>query len=294
MLHRERCHHEPNDTRRLGGGFGGKEDQATTWAALAALAAWVLKKPVKLVLSRHDDLFMTGKRHPYSSDFRIGLSEDNKIQAWEVTYFQNGGAAADLSPAIMERTLFHSTNSYFIPNVKATAYSCLTNLPPNTAFRGFGGPQAMFVLESAITLAAEKLGVPAHVIQERNLLSANDLFPYEQQVENVHAIDCWNEAIEQFNLPSKIKEVENFNASETMFRKGISLMPVCFGISFTNTPLNQAGALVHIYRDGSIGISTGAVEMGQVIMPPRNYTLTNQLKKVILLLITLQELPSLK
>jgi len=251
------------DTRRLGGGFGGKEDQATTWGALAALAAWCVKKPVKLVLSRHDDLFMTGKRHPYSSDFRIGLSGDYKILAWEVTYYQNGGAATDLSPAIMERTLFHSTNSYFIPNVKATAYSCRTNLPPNTAFRGFGGPQAMFVLESAITLAAEKLGIPAHVIQEKNLITQNDHFPYGQQAENVHVTDCWKEARAQFSLPSKLKDVETFNASESIFRKGVSLMPVCFGISFTNTPLNQAGALVHLYRDGSIGISTGAVEMGQ-------------------------------
>jgi xanthine dehydrogenase large subunit len=251
------------DTRRLGGGFGGKEDQATTWGALAALAAWLLKKPVKLVLSRHDDLSMTGKRHPYSSDFRIGLSGEYKILAWEVTYYQNGGAATDLSPAILERTLFHSTNSYFIPNVKATAYSCRTNLPPNTAFRGFGGPQAMFVLEAAIALAAEKLGVQAHIIQEKNLIAENDPFPYGQHAANAHAKGCWEGAMAHYNFQSKIKEVEAFNAQGQFFRKGLSVMPVCFGISFTNTPMNQAGALVHIYRDGSIGISTGAVEMGQ-------------------------------
>ncbi len=251
------------DTRRLGGGFGGKEDQATTWGALAALASWLTEKPVKLVLSRHDDLYMTGKRHPYSSDFRIGLSEDYRILSWEVTYFQNGGAAADLSPAILERTLFHSTNSYFIPNVKATAFSCRTNLPPNTAFRGFGGPQAMFVLESAIVLAAEKLNIPAHVIQQKNLITENDLFPYGQPAEHAHAKSCWQEAMEHFDFTSKAKEVETFNGAGNLFRKGLSVMPVCFGISFTNTPLNQAGALVHIYRDGSIGISSGAVEMGQ-------------------------------
>jgi xanthine dehydrogenase large subunit len=138
------------DTTRLGGGFGGKEDQATTWAVLCALATYHLKRPVKYSLHRMEDMRMTGKRHPYSSDFKIGLNKDLKIVAYEATFYQNAGAAADLSPAVMERTLFHCTNSYFVPNVKATAYSCRTNLPPNTAFRGFGGPQGMFVIEAAI------------------------------------------------------------------------------------------------------------------------------------------------
>ncbi|HEX2617276.1 MAG TPA: molybdopterin cofactor-binding domain-containing protein, partial [Flavobacteriales bacterium] len=129
------------DVTRLGGGFGGKEDQASAWAALVALAAYILKKPVKLSLHRMDDMRMTGKRHPYSNDFKIGLSKDLKILAYEATFHQNAGAAADLSPAVMERTLFHATNSYFVPNVDVTAYSCRTHLPPNTAFRGFGGPQ---------------------------------------------------------------------------------------------------------------------------------------------------------
>src|SRR5688500_1508148 len=134
------------EVNRLGGGFGGKEDQANTWAALCALAAQLLKKPVKYALHRMEDMAMTGKRHPYSSDFKIGLNAALKIIAYEVTLFQNAGAAADLSPAVLERSLFHCTNSYFIPHVKATAYSCRTNLPPNTAFRGFGGPQGMFVI----------------------------------------------------------------------------------------------------------------------------------------------------
>ncbi|MEJ7828675.1 MAG: molybdopterin cofactor-binding domain-containing protein, partial [Segetibacter sp.] len=134
------------DVTRLGGGFGGKEDQANTWAALCALATHVLRRPVKYALDRMEDMAMTGKRHPYSSDFKIGLDKDLKIIAYDVTFYQNAGAAADLSPAVMERTLFHSTNTYFIPNVKATAHSCRTHLPPNTAFRGFGGPQGMFVI----------------------------------------------------------------------------------------------------------------------------------------------------
>jgi xanthine dehydrogenase large subunit len=251
------------DVQRLGGAFGGKEDQATAWASMAALAAFLLQKPVKLVLSRHDDMYMTGKRHPYSSDFRIGLSKELKILAWEVTYYQNGGAATDLSMPILERTLFHATNSYFIPNVTATAYSCKTNLPPNTAFRGFGAPQAIFVMESAIALAASELEVPARIIQEKNLITDQDQFHYGQMAKNANAILSWKETCESNHLEEQEEEVELFNRSGSIFRKGLSMMPVCFGISFTNTPMNQARALVHIYQDGSIGISTGAVEMGQ-------------------------------
>ena len=251
------------DVRRLGGAFGGKEDQATAWASMAALAAFLLQKPVKLVLSRHDDMYMTGKRHPYSSDFRIGLSKDLKILGWEVTYYQNGGAATDLSMPILERTLFHAASSYFIPNVSATAYSCKTNLPPNTAFRGFGAPQAVFVMESAIALAASELGVPARIIQEKNLITDQDQFHYGQMAKNANAIFSWKETCESYHLEDQEKEIELFNRSGSMFRKGLAMMPVCFGISFTNTSMNQAHVLVHIYQDGSIGISTGAVEMGQ-------------------------------
>jgi xanthine dehydrogenase large subunit len=251
------------DTLRLGGAFGGKEDQATPWATLAALAAYVLHKPVKLVLSRHDDLYLTGKRHPYSSDFRIGLSDTLEILAYEVTFFQNAGAAADLSPPVLERSLFHATGSYYIPNVKATAYSCRTNLPPNTAFRGFGAPQAMFVIESAICLAATKLGVSPALIQEKNLIKSGETFYYGQRAENNHAGECWSTLQERFGFTEHVKAIEQYNLAGGWFRKGCALMPVCFGISFTKTPMNQAYALVHIYQDGSIGISTGAVEMGQ-------------------------------
>ena len=251
------------DVTRLGGAFGGKEDQATVWACMAAMAAHQLQRPVKLSLHRIDDMKLTGKRHPYSSDFKIGLSKDLKIKAFEVTYFQNGGAAADLSPAILERTLFHVSNSYFIPNVKATAYSCKTNLPPFTAFRGFGAPQAMFVIESAIAKAAESINIKASDIQEKNLLKENDVFHYGQLAEKVNAKQSWTSAIETFDIENQLSKISTFNKKNTLVKKGIALMPVCFGISFTKTPMNQARALVHIYQDGSIGISTGAVEMGQ-------------------------------
>ena len=251
------------DVTRLGGGFGGKEDQATPWAVMAALATYHLNQSVKLILNRHDDLRMTGKRHPYESSYKIGLSKDLKILAYEVEFLQNSGAAADLSPAIAERTLFHATNSYYIKNVKSTVLSCKTNLPPNTAFRGFGGPQGMFVIESAIAKAASEIGVKSREIQEVNLLQENDTFSYGQIAKLVEARNTWDSAKAIYNLEALEKEVQYFNVNNKSFKKGIALMPITFGISFTNTPMNHARALVHIYQDGSVGISTAAVEMGQ-------------------------------
>jgi len=253
------------DVIRLGGGFGGKEDQATPWAVMAAVAVQHLKKPVKFILNRHDDLRMTGKRHPYDSTFKIGLDEDLNILAYDVEFLQNSGAAADLSPAIAERTLFHATNSYYIPNVSSIVHSCKTNLPPNTAFRGFGGPQGMFVIESAIAKAADALGIDKRIIQERNLITENDEFSYGQIATKVEMENSWNKAIKQFEVEKLEEEVSTFNKENTLYKKGISLMPIAFGISFTNTPMNHARALVHIYQDGSVGISTGAVEMGQSV-----------------------------
>jgi len=250
------------DVQRLGGGFGGKEDQANAWAAICAVGAQLTKRPVKYALHRMEDMRMTGKRHPYSADYRIGLDKELKIFAYEATFYQNAGASADLSPPVLERTLFHCTNSYFVPNVTATAYSCRTNLPPNTAFRGFGGPQGMFVIESAIAHAAEKLGVNAAEIQKANLIDNGDEFPYGQIAES-DAITTWTQGDEKYHFAALQHETDAFNAASKYFKKGVAMMPVCFGISFTKTPMNQARSLVHVYTDGSIAVSTGAVEMGQ-------------------------------
>jgi xanthine dehydrogenase large subunit len=251
------------DVRRLGGAFGGKEDQATPLAVMASLAAFLLKKPIKLIYHRLDDMRMTGKRHPYTSDYKIGLNKELKIIAYEVDFMQNAGAAADLSPAIMERTLFHTTNSYFIPNVRATTYSCKTNLPPNTAFRGFGAPQAMFVIESAIAKAADLVGVGALAIQKANLLKDGDEFPYGQIAQNVNTKKVWAQLNEMQAIDNIRKEITEYNKQHRSSKKGMAVMPLAFGISFTNISMNQARALVHIYQDGSVGVSTGAIEMGQ-------------------------------
>lgn len=251
------------DTVRLGGGFGGKEDQATPWAVMVAMAAQILNRPVKMSLHRMDDMRMTGKRHPYSADFKIGLSKDLKILAYQVTHYQNAGAAADLSPAVMERTLFHSTNAYYIPNVLATAYSCKTNLPPNTAFRGFGGPQGKFVIEAAIVKAAETLGVRPAEIQQRNLVQDGDELSYGQILTQTQAHQAWETCMKKYDYQQQKQRINAFNQNNHRYKKGLAVQPICFGISFTNTMMNHARALVHIYHDSSVVISTGAVEMGQ-------------------------------
>ena len=253
------------DVKRLGGGFGGKEDQATHWAALAALAADRLNAPVELVLNRLDDIRMTGKRHPYSADFRIGLTAQRKILAYEATFYQNAGAFADLSSPVLARTLFHAGNAYFIPNVRVTAASCRTNLQPHTAFRGFGGPQGMYVIEAAINKAADAIGTDASAIQRANLLRDGDVFHYGQVAARCRAERTWDELESAFAVDAIRQRVAEHNRGSFAVKKGCALMPVCFGISFTKSHLNQGNALVHVYTDGSVSVTTGGIEMGQGI-----------------------------
>lgn len=253
------------DVKRLGGGFGGKEDQATHWACMAAVAAKLLGVPVQLVLNRVEDMKMTGKRHPYIQDFKIGLNSEGKILAYEVHHFQNSGAYMDLSGPVLERTVLHSTNAYAIPNVKIRAAACQTHLPPNTAYRGFGGPQGMFPMEVAIEKAAHAMGVSADWIQSRNLMSDGYVMHYGQEQEDCNMQRTWDEAIEEFDVEGTRARIEAFNAENKMLKKGFAMMPVCFGISFTKTFLNQGSSLVHVYTDGSVSVTTGGIEMGQGI-----------------------------
>nr|VFK20865.1 MAG: Molybdopterin-binding domain of aldehyde dehydrogenase [Candidatus Kentron sp. LFY] len=171
---------------------------------------------------------------------------------------------ADLSPAILDRTLFHSTNSYFVPNVQTTGISCRTNLPPNTAFRGFGTPQAAFVMEAAIFKAASRLGVEPWIIQKKNLLREGDQFHYGMKVENSQARRCWEKIERIYRKEALYRNIRDFNLKNQSRKKGLATIPTCFGVSFDRAIfMNQGYALVHIYNDGSIGMSTGAVEMGQ-------------------------------
>lgn len=251
------------DVRKLGGGFGGKEDQASPWGCLAALGAFLSRRPVELVLSRADDMWMTGKRHPYHSEWKIGCDAEGRILAFEVKHYQNAGAACDLSLGVLGRTLLHSTGSYAIENARIWGAACRTHLVPFTAFRGFGGPQGMFVIESAITALAEKLGLPREQVQERNLAYEGFTLPYGQSLRRCRARSTFERLAERANLPALSARIDEYNRGSFRFKKGYALMPVCFGISFTATFLNQAGALLHVYTDGSISLSSGGVEMGQ-------------------------------
>ena len=209
---------------------------------------------------------MTGKRHPYSADFRIGLTAAGTILAYEAIFYQNSGAFADLSPPVLARTLFHATNAYFIPNLRVTAAPCRTNLQPHTAFRGFGGPQGMYVMEAAIAKAADTMGVESSTIQRANLLRDGDVFHYGQIVERSRAERTWDELESAFDVHGIRHRVDEHSTGDNFaVKKGCARMPVCFGISFTKTHLNQGNALVHVYADGSVSVTTGGIEMGQGI-----------------------------
>ena len=231
------------DVARIGGGFGGKEDQGTPWATMTALAVQCLGRPVKLVLHRLEDIRMSGKRHPYSFDYRIGLTRDLKIRGWDVTAYQNAGASADVSPAVMERTLFHGCGSYFIPNARVTVYSCRTNLPVNTAFRGFGAPQAMYVMEAAITAAATKMGVDRAEVQRANLLTEGDTFHYGQTATLCNAGACWDKAADVHGLAQLRAEIDEFNRTHDTHKKGLALFPLAL-LHIVAHPLYKAHAFL--------------------------------------------------
>lgn len=248
---------------RLGGAFGGKEEQAKPWALLAALGAYVTQRPVKLTLTRQEDMCWTGKRHPYHATYRLAADETGLLLGYDVQFLQDGGAVADLSTAVLERTLFHATNAYAIPNVNVKAISCRTNHPSNTAFRGFGAPQAIFTLECALDHLASKMRMPRDEIQHKNLLAPGYQFDYGMKVTTNVLQQCWLRLWQEKSHSSVISNIETFNAGNSRYKKGIAFTPLCFGIAFTATHLNQASVLVNIYTDGSVGISISAVEMGQ-------------------------------
>jgi xanthine dehydrogenase large subunit len=250
------------DIRRLGGGFGGKESTAI-WISASAVAAKLLNKPVKIVLERNDDISTSGKRHRYIIDYKIGLNKDYIIKAYEVDLYQQAGAFCDISLAVLGRSFLHTTSAYNIENLKATAVSCRTNIPPNNAFRGFGVPQGVFAIESAISHVSEIAGVEASFIKQKNLLSDGDVLPYGLKLEKVNCIKCWDELDKKADIESRIKKINEYNRNNTVTKKGYAVTPVCFGISFAQTALNQASSLVNIYIDGTVSVSTGAVEMGQ-------------------------------
>jgi xanthine dehydrogenase large subunit len=253
------------ETRRMGGGFGGKESQACTWAALAALAARVTGSPCKIRLDRDDDFVLTGKRHDFRADWRVGYDERGVIAGYDVTLNARCGCSADLSPGVCDRAMFHAGNGYWLPVVAIATTRLRTNTVSNTAFRGFGGPQGMIAIERVIDAIARERGVDPLDVRKANLLRAGcDRTPYEQAVEDYETQRALIDELEtSSDYRARRAGIAAFNARSPYLKRGIALTPVMFGISFTLIPMNQAGALVHVYSDGSIHLNHGGTEMGQ-------------------------------
>lgn len=249
---------------RMGGAFGGKEVQANTWAAIAALGTWKTRRPVSVRLTRALDFALTGKRHPYLARYSAGFSSDGRIEVLRLMLYSDGGWSLDLSEPVMWRSLFHCDNAYRLPAVEIIGRVCRTHKTSQTAFRGFGGPQAMVVIEEIMAQAARRLSLPPHVVRERNLYKSGDHTPYGQPVEEGDRLRViWERLKETSQFEARRFEINGFNAREPHRRRGLAIVPVKFGISFTASHFNQAGAFVLLYRDGSVQVNHGGTEMGQ-------------------------------
>lgn len=251
------------NVRRMGGGFGGKETQMNLFACVAAIAARKLRCAVKLRPDRDDDMVATGKRHDFVIDYDIGFDDEGRIQAVEGDFYARCGFSADLSGPVTDRALFHADNAYFYPDVELRSHPLKTNTVSNTAFRGFGGPHGVIAAERIIEEIAYDLGRDTLEIRKANLYQNGQLTPYHQEVEDQILPRIFDELERDSDYHARRQAVLDWNAKGGPIRKGISITPVKFGISFTATWFNQAGALIHIYSDGSIQLNHGGTEMGQ-------------------------------
>ncbi|MFH1806533.1 MAG: xanthine dehydrogenase molybdopterin binding subunit [Pseudomonadota bacterium] len=253
------------EVRRMGGGFGGKETQAMQWAALAAIVAVKTGRPAKFRLDRDDDMIMTGKRHDFIVDYDVGFDDDGRICGLDLQYAANCGFSADLSAAIADRAMFHTDNAYYLGDVTVRSYRCKTNLVSNTAFRGFGGPQGMMAIERIIDEIALTIGADPLDVRIRNFYGKTDrnITPYHMVVEDNVLPELTDDIVKSCDYRQRRADIAAFNATSPVLKRGIAITPVKFGISFTTTFLNQAGALIHIYSDGSVHLNHGGTEMGQ-------------------------------
>ena len=253
------------DMRRMGGGFGGKETQAAPWACIAALLANETNRPVKFKLGRMDDMIMTGKRHPFENNYTVGFDKDGQIKGINIEVNGNCGYSPDLSDAIVDRAMFHSDNAYFLDQASVTGNRCKLNTVSHTAYRGFGGPQGMMTIEMVMDDIARHLGKDPLEVRKINLYGGEgrNETHYHQEVEHNNLPEIIETLEQSSDYQARRKAVTEFNANNAILKKGIALTPVKFGISFTVQHLNQAGALVHVYTDGTIHLSHGGSEMGQ-------------------------------
>lgn len=249
---------------RMGGGFGGKEMQPHGFAAIAALGATLTGRPVRLRLNRTQDITMSGKRHGFHSEWRAGFDDDGHLVALDATLTADGGWSLDLSEPVLARAMCHVDNAYWIPNVRVDGRIAKTNKTSQTAFRGFGGPQGMLVVEDILGRCAPLLGYDGIELRRRNLYRLNDTTPYGQPVRHADRLEsCWSQVSDNGDVVRRQAEIEAFNASHPHRKRALAMTPVKFGISFNLTAFNQAGALVHVYKDGSVLINHGGTEMGQ-------------------------------
>ena len=251
---------------RMGGGFGGKETQAATIASLAALAANKTGRKVRVRLNRDQDMMITGKRHPFLGKFRVGFTENGMLQAAKIELISNGGWSLDLSRAVTDRAVFHLDNAYYIPNVEFSGVVVKTNLASNTAFRGFGGPQGMLVIEEIMDRVARRTGLAPELVRQKNLYRARgetNTTPYGQEIEDNRIQRIWSELLASSEFEARRAQLREWNNVHRDRKRGLAITPVKFGISFTTTHLNQAGALVLLYQDGTAQINHGGTEMGQ-------------------------------
>jgi xanthine dehydrogenase large subunit len=252
-------------TKRMGGAFGGKECQATHPAVMAALVAHKTRRPARIAYGKDDDMCVTGGRHPFQNDYKVAFTSEGVITAMHVDLFSDGGAYADLSTAVMGRAMTHVDNAYYIPNAQINGTICRTNYPPNTAFRGFGGPQGVATIENIIEEIAHYLKRDPLEIRMKNCYGVDDrnITPYNQVVKNNMLPRLFEETARRGNYAQRRKAVTEFNAKSKTHLRGLACTAVKFGISFNTKFLNQANALVNVYLDGSVQVSTGATEMGQ-------------------------------
>ena len=253
------------ECRRLGGGFGGKETEPNLIASITAIAAQRCKRPVKLRLDRDDDILITGRRHAFEFDYEVGYDNEGRILGLEITLISNAGFSCDLSPPVMIRAMCNVDGSYWIPDVAIHAFMAKTNTQSNTAFRGFGGPQGAMSIESIIETIASKLKRDPLEIRRINFYGTTErnVTPYGQTIEDNILHELVDELVETSDYHRRRKEINAFNAKSPILKRGLAISPLKFGISFHVTFFNQAGALVHIYQDGSILVNHGGIEMGQ-------------------------------
>lgn len=253
------------DMRRMGGGFGGKETQAAGPACMCAVIAHLTGRPTKMRLPRMEDMTMTGKRHPFYVEYDVGFDDDGLLHGIEIDLAGNCGYSPDLSGSIVDRAMFHSDNAYYLGDATINGHRCKTNLASNTAYRGFGGPQGMVAIEEIMDTVARELGKDPLDVRKRNYYGKTErnVTPYYQTVEHNMLEEMTAELEASSEYAKRREEIRAFNAKSPILKKGLALTPVKFGISFTASFLNQAGALVHVYTDGSIHLNHGGTEMGQ-------------------------------